>query len=161
MGIKETIDRHPLVILTVVGITALGAGWQACVELRVNVLNDKIAEYKEIHEEDKANLEKYEKTIKLKSEFDSLVVYDGNDWIREGEEFAILGGQVSIKVASIIGSENIRFVIDAVGESELQDVSSSSGQRAIFKYKGIKYLINIKECITSEVKLSISEIKKA
>lgn len=145
-------------VLLAFGFSMIGVGWAGSENIRVNPIQDDLEKIKDEVVEYKSQVKEYESKIEL----NSLVVYDDNVSYEEGERFAVLGGQVSIYVEELNGLEDARFVIDAVGEKKLQNIKSESNKRAVFNYKGKKYLINIKDFFDStwkdSVTISISEM---
>lgn len=156
--LKDILERHPVMVLLAFGFSMIGVGWAGSENIRVNPIQDDLEKIKDEVVEYKSQVKEYESKIEL----NSLVVYDDNVSYEEGERFAVLGGQVSIYVEELNGLEDARFVIDAVGEKKLQNIKSESNKRAVFNYKGKKYLINIKDFFDStwkdSVTISISEM---
>jgi len=166
--LNELLETNPIVKLATYTVTifvfGFGIGWAASEYIRVDDIQEDLEKQEKKVAEQKAELKKYDSFDVKKAEFSSLVVYDSDDWLAEGESVAILGGQVSIELDSAISRDAIYFEVDAAEEPELQDVEVSDGERGKFKYGGKTYLINIKDYSEStfddEVKISVSELKK-
>lgn len=156
--LKEILESHPVMVLLAFGFSMIGLGWAGSENIRVNPIQDDLEKTTEKVVEYKSQIKEYES----KMELNNLVVYDENISYKEGERFAVLGGQVSIYIEEAESLEDVSFVIDAVGEKELQKIQSESDKRAIFNYNGKKYLINIKDFFDSSwedsVTISISEV---
>lgn len=156
--LKEILENHPLIIITGIAASMLGMGWAASENIRVNPIQNDLERKTEEVEEYEVKIKQYESKIKL----DNLVVYDSDAWHTEGEIFDVLGGQVSIKFVSASDLEDAKFIVEIVGEKDLQEIKAEPGKRAIFRYNGKLYLINIKEFADliseNQIKVSISEV---
>jgi len=160
--IKDILDNHPFISLISTAAISIAITWTVAEQVRVNPLQYEITK----QEDEIKDYKEKTKNYKLQSEFERLVVYDENDYFKEGDVFDILGGQVSIEVSSLISADSVSFEIDALGESEQQHTDTYNGDRAVFKYQGNKYVINVKDFEEdesfdneNEAKFSISKIK--
>ena len=154
---KETLENHPFFIIIGISVTMLSFGWAASENLRVNPIQGELEKMKEQVKESEEKIKKYESKIML----DNLVIYNEDVRHTKDDVFAVLGGQVSINVVDVNNSE-VKFIVDAVGEKDLQKIKSTPGERAVFNYNGKKYIINIKDYYDSnwddQIMLSISEM---
>ncbi|WP_019244562.1 MULTISPECIES: hypothetical protein [Bacillus] len=163
MNLREFVDQHPLSILCTIIIATATITGVVLEQIRINPLQAEIVAQSKVITENKKVLER----TKVLSEYDSLVVYDSDKWFKSGDSFAILGGQVSIKINDIIDESTIFFGVDVAGES-LQHIRSDDDERATFSYADATYIINIVDYIKgdnydsdkNEIKLSISKLKK-